>query len=87
MNEEIAGLKKPAWATPSVLKQMEKLNVISFELMGYTRKIQKYRSGVLLYDLVQKFKKIIKNETDKNPDFNGDGPKKLNVYSTVSFDF
>ena len=53
-------------------------------IVGYTRKIQKLRSGVFLYDLTKKIETAIKNSEVKNPDYYDQAPKKLNVYSTVS---
>lgn len=75
--ERSFNFKLPVWATPEVLRQMAELHKISFELMGLTRRMQKLRTGVFLYDMTKKMEKAIKNAKDTEL-------RKLNVYSTVS---
>lgn len=75
--ERSFNFKLPVWATPEVLRQMGELHKISFELMGLTRRMQKLRTGVFLYDMAKKMEKTIKNPKDTEL-------RKLNVYSTVS---
>ena len=76
--EKSLNFSLPAWATPDVLKQTDECHKIASSLLGATRRSQKLRAGVFLYDLKKKIEKAILNPTDR-------GLKKLNVYSTVSF--
>lgn len=79
--EQAHGYQIPVWATDKVLEELKDLNVISFITMGLTRRIQKLRSGVLLNDLAEKIKMLVKKPTPKKK-LLVDDAKKLNVYST-----
>lgn len=83
--ESNSKLKLPEWATPDVMEQLKQLDIEYFRLLSGTKKLQKFRSGVLLYDISRRIEEIINNlDGNDEVDFNSTISKKLNLYMTVS---
>ena len=83
--ESNSNLKLPEWATPDLMNQLKQLDVEYFTLLSGTKKLQKFRSGVLLYDISKRMEEIIKKlDSNDEVDFNSTNSKKLNLYLTVS---
>lgn len=67
------------------MKQLEQLDIEYFRLLSGTKKLQRFRVGVLLYDISRRIEEIIKNlDANDEVDFNTTISKKLNLYMTVS---
>ena len=83
--ESNSNLRLPEWATSNVMDQLKQLDVHYFRLLSGTKKLQKFRSGVLLYDISKRIEEIIKNlDENDEVDFHSIHSKKLNLYLTVS---
>ena len=55
--EKSQGWPLPAWATDKVMKELKDITDMSFYFAGFTKKIQRFRTGVFFKDLVAHFDK------------------------------
>lgn len=77
-SEMIENFKYPEWATEEVLKALEQIHLIKFQVFGHFESMLKLRFGLFLNEITEKITKVL-NENSKK-----DEVKKLNVYSSVS---